>query len=521
MKDVLLGYEIPTGAPVRIPIRHMVVTGQTQAAGKTTALEALIARSGVRAVCFVTKRGEGSFTGARRIDPYFREQADWQFVCSLLEASRGERMKYERPWIIRMSKGATTLAQVHQNVRKALVKARGANEGAYICLDAYLEIVVPQIAGVVWATSVALGAGVNAMDLTALAGEMQHLVIRSTIEWVLHREENTVVVVPEAWKFIPQGRGTPVKLAAESYIRQGAGLKNYLWLDSQDIAGVDKTILKNVPVWVLGVQRESNEIKRTLDQIPANIKKPKPEQIATLGLGEFFACWESSVVKTFVQPAWMAEVVAIAIAKGQLKVSDASRPTPVKEQPVSKQDETTSEERIVAAVVKALASMSPPTMPPKLPAPPRPPTEPYEGKAPARSVESERGEYVIPVEKFPTDLHEDIYQKFRARMIAEAPAIIRLLVDQPEIEIKIERRTIETDQTSMMGMLATLLHEGYFDTVRKSGAAHKETQRRWGYGGAPIRTHEKLGELVSMGFVTKEADGYLAVAGIRGRIRTS
>jgi hypothetical protein len=108
--------------------------------------------------------------------------------------------------------------------------------------------------------------------------------------------------VPEAWKFIPQGRGTPVKLAAESFIRQAAGLGNYLWLDSQDIAGVEKIILKSVPVWMLGVQRESNEIKRTLAQIPAGIKKPKPAQIATLGLGQFFVCYGTHTIKVYVQP---------------------------------------------------------------------------------------------------------------------------------------------------------------------------------------------------------------------------
>jgi hypothetical protein len=42
----------------------MVVTGQTQEAGKTTTLEALISRRAPR-VAFVTKRGEGAFEGAR------------------------------------------------------------------------------------------------------------------------------------------------------------------------------------------------------------------------------------------------------------------------------------------------------------------------------------------------------------------------------------------------------------------------------------------------------------------------
>ena len=63
----------------------MCVAGQTQEAGKTTALEGMITRAGLAAVTFITKRGEGSFQGARRIKPYFREQADWQFVASILE----------------------------------------------------------------------------------------------------------------------------------------------------------------------------------------------------------------------------------------------------------------------------------------------------------------------------------------------------------------------------------------------------------------------------------------------------
>jgi hypothetical protein len=153
--------------------------------------------------------------------------------------------------------------------------AKGLAGDVYLTLDAYLEAVVPQIARVRWAPRVELAAGVNAMDLTGLSTEMQHLVIKSTIDWVLEREDDTVVVVPEAWKFIPQGRGTPVKLAAEAFIRQGAALKNYLWLDSQDLGGIEKEILRSVPLWILGVQREANEIKRTLDNIPAGIAKPK------------------------------------------------------------------------------------------------------------------------------------------------------------------------------------------------------------------------------------------------------
>src|SRR5688572_6117217 len=127
MKTIHLGFEVGSGDAVAIPLRHMAVAGQTQDAGKTTTLEALITRSGLRAVTFITKPGEGSFVNARRVAPYFREQTDWQFVASILEASRGEKLKIERAFIIRASKGARTLHDVQQNVRKAILdpKTRG------------------------------------------------------------------------------------------------------------------------------------------------------------------------------------------------------------------------------------------------------------------------------------------------------------------------------------------------------------------------------------------------------------
>jgi hypothetical protein len=325
-RNIVLGFEIgdPNTPVVEIPLKHMAVTGQTQEAGKTTALEGLIARAGLKAVTFITKRGEASFVGARRIDPYFREQADWQFVASILEASRGEKLKFERAWIIRASKGASTLADVQRNVRKAMETAKGMSADVYLTLDAYLDVVVPEIAKIKWAPGVDLRDGVNVIDMTGLSIEMQHLVIRSTLRWVLNREKNTVVVVPEAWKFIPQGRGTPVKLAAEEFIRQAAAMGNYLWLDSQDLGGIEKQILRSVPVWILGVQRETNEIKRTLDNIPAGFTKPKPADIATLELGQFYACWGRHAVKTYAQPAWLSDREAMQVAAGEVPI-DAIR----------------------------------------------------------------------------------------------------------------------------------------------------------------------------------------------------
>ncbi len=334
---VLLGFEVGSGRPVDLQVHHLVITGLTQLAGKTTTLEALIARSGRRAIAFRTKRGEIGFDSGRRIRPFFRERSDWQYVQALLEATMRERMKFERSWIIKVTKGAHNLRDVHRHVREELETARGLSEGVYTNLNAYLELILPQIEAADFAKRLALGRkGLHIMDLEGLSAEMQALVIQSTMDRVMDAHEDVIVIVPEAWNFIPQRRGNPVKWAAERFIRQGATLRNYLWLDSQDIAGVDKSILKSVDVWILGRQREFNEVKRTIAQLPVPAsRRPKPEEIMGLQVGHFFATIGDDIVKVYVQPEWLSEQKARDVALGKETVHVprkriTSRPKPKK-----------------------------------------------------------------------------------------------------------------------------------------------------------------------------------------------
>lgn len=329
-----LGFEVGTGNPVAIPLRHTGVTGQTQQSGKTTTLEGLITRSGLRAVAFVTKRGESSFHVMRPIAPYFRERTDWQFVQSILEATMSERLKFQRAWIMRLCRSEhtkkesweapKTLADVQRNVGTALETARGINQSVYTELDEYLSMVIPQIERLPYSSRLELQAGVNVMDLTPYDFPLQALVVRSAIEWIHGQEHNTITVIPEAWKFTPKQRNTPVRLAAEELIREGGALKNFIWIDSQDLAGVADVLVRQIGVWILGVQRAKHEIERTLDNIPDDIHpRPKKSDIMRLERGQFIACWEGSMFKVYVQPAWMTEAHAQAIARGEEDVDSA------------------------------------------------------------------------------------------------------------------------------------------------------------------------------------------------------
>ncbi|MFQ6077510.1 MAG: hypothetical protein ACE5Z5_15505, partial [Candidatus Bathyarchaeia archaeon] len=332
-EQILLGYEVGTGEPVSMPLRHLVICGMTQLSGKTTTLEALIHRSELRAVAFKTKRGEVGFTSYHTIPPYFVEKSDWQYVSSLLEATLRERMKFERSWIMKACKGAKNLKDVYENVRTLKENARRGSlaESVYTCLEEYLKLVLPQIERFKFSDRLELEEGVNVMDLVDMSLEMRSLVIRSVMEHVIEELSNVIIIIPEAWEYIPQRRNNPVKVYAETFSRKGASVGNYLWVDSQDIAGIDKTPLRQCDVWILGRQKDAREVERTREEIFKNT--PSAEEIMTLPLGHFYACIGDEVKLVYVQPSWLAPDVARKVALGEIRPEDVKKPILVVDDP--------------------------------------------------------------------------------------------------------------------------------------------------------------------------------------------
>jgi hypothetical protein len=503
-----LGFEVGTGEPVAIPLRHLAVTGQTNESGKTTTLEALVVRSGSTALAFVTKRGEGAFEQGHRVQPYFRDRADWQFVTSIIDATLQEKNKFLRPWIMRICRTTQTLADVHAAVRKALVKAKGIHEGVYTQLDAYLDLIVPEIRRFPLAARLELGVGLHVMDVSQRPTPMQMLFVQSALDWVNAEARDTIVVIPEAWEFVPEAKSSPVKASAIALVRKGAAVGNRIWLDSQDMAGVDKTLLRGCAVWLIGVQREANEIKRNLANIPHGVKKPTADQVALLKRGQFYACWAEHAIKTYVQPVWMSGPEAQAIAQG-----DRTAPAPPKRQESTVTEQEAQELReknqqlqrevndlrgelrdVLARLKKAESSND------KVPA-----------SAPVP-------EHHVTGPPLPGREDEDaLYQRIRDRLAQEAPALLRVLVTKPEIEVEVTRQTVTADGSSWIGWTARLIADGFFDQPRKSGAVWKEATRR-GATGVGARADEACKKLLAEGFLTKEEDGYVAVKGMKVNI---
>ena len=514
-----------TGAPVAIPIGHMAVTGQSQQSGKTTTLEALISRSGLRAVAFVTKRGEGSFTDGLMIPPYFSERSDWQFVEAILESTMRQRLKFERAWIVRATKGAHSLADVQRNVRRLQEQSkRSMDADIYMLLGEYLDLVVPLLANLPAADKVNLVRGLNVMDLAAYPAQLQALVIQSVLAWIYQHETDVIAVIPEAWEFVPQKRGSPVKLAAVDLIRKGAGLHDFIWLDSQDIAGVEKEIVRQASVWLLGVQREANEVRRTLAHIPAGVKKPKPEDIAGLGIGQFWACWHGHAVKTYVQPAWLAPAVAQAVAMGA-----APPRRPPAEKPI-----WPGHPHVDEAIRAGRAAPRPPLKTgdvvggtPRWGGPPVVTFAELDRRLDAqekgdddmgKDVEAKLDQLIklmtaqqhhqpapsridtAHAATSPGADEEALYQRIKSRLMKEAPALIKLATFKPEIEVTVERQVIELDGSTLRGRLAKLIAEGFFDTGKANRDAVKELART-GKTAHDSNVLKEIRELISMRFL--------------------
>ena len=502
-QDVFVGYEIGTKRPVSVPIAHMVVVGQTQASGKTTALDAMARRAsfvhGKRALAFITKRGESAFqrhnSQAGRtvsVKPFFKDHVDWQSVSALFDSLLQEKNRFLRSWIIKACRNAKTLEDVHSNIKTALKTARGINEGVYTQLDAYMALLIPEVKRARGEST--LGpftpspGVVSVINMAAASPTMHGLYLLSAIDNVNQYLSNTIVIIPEAWEAIPEHRNAPAKMAAIALARKGAAIGNFLWVDAQDTAAISKEVLRGCGVWLIGVQREANEIKRNLSNIPEGIRRPRPGDIARLRRGQFFVCWKDMCVRTYVQPEWLDAHAAELIA---LRDEDA----PPRMVTQDEEDETVNQTQQIKELAEKLAAAEAELALMRMRADTRP------RAVHATSLDNPGPRIPVISRPAPEPSAVVTYEEFRDRLLEELPGsatLLKILASQPELMIETEKTVISVRESSPEGRIGLLIRDGFFDAPKNGYVVFKELKAR-GVKVARATAYQWCNRLVSLG----------------------
>lgn len=284
-----------------------------------------------------------------------------------------------------------------------------------------------------------------------------------------------------------------MKRACEEIFRKGAGLGNFIWLDSQDIAAIWKDALRAVTVWILGVQREVHEVKRTLAHVPIDNPKPKPSQIMQLEIGQFYVTHGRQLKLVYVQPSWMTEHQASLVATG--KYMGIIKPPKREEEDMGEIERLREENKQLRDRIAELEKSVSATKPAYLQQP--------------------------DVIALPTVAPQGNSHSVFSGSVPDESPVMSLTKGMPEIDVTVRRYTLTLSDEDDMGRIAQMLTEGFFDNPKKIEHINSEFRARgWLAGtGRPRPQNLNMAKLAEQGFIRIVGTGsYQSVPGMKVRI---
>lgn len=150
----------------------------------------------------------------------------------------------------------------------------------------------------------------------------QQLIVRSVLILLLSDQslEKTLLVLDESHKWSSQKYASICKQPLSEFVSEGRSQDKFVWLSDQALTKVDKEPLKNIKVWVVGQQMESNEVEDARETVNSITDlNVKDSDIKTLKVGNFILVdgLHGKVERVYLQPYNVPDGCAVKIAQGE------------------------------------------------------------------------------------------------------------------------------------------------------------------------------------------------------------
>jgi len=477
----------------------MAIIGQTQYSGKTTLLKRLAqwaAQLGYKILIFDTKSTEPDYEGFGTTIPVCLRQPNDSFVIiGLLESIFKRKLTQYYATLDRIVEGAKDM----NDMIKAAGELEAATKNSWLkdaarTLQRLLARLRDETTTIKTVPTLQLVDGINRMDIHQLSDEAQWLVVKNCFEDALHvYKGKLIIILDEAYRFIPQGYNTPATRAIMLVTTQGAKTGLFVWIATQFLAVTDKDPLKACAVKFLGTQDQTLEVRHTLDLIPEARGKITRETMMRMKVGHWFLVRKtpSDVKLVYAAPVWLPWNIAVQVAQGAFDPkSDAVQQYSRRSLAVSVRPEAAVDDaknRLIAQLESRIAQMG---------------NKIQEDTVTIQSLKQE-ADWAKRVRSALTPLLGQSDGPSGQFLGGPSPLSVESTVTEMTI-VRSHEPLVVTDKT-LQGVLAIIYSEDFFSAWRRSDEVQKRLiAKGWGKDQAAV---EQLKKLAARGFLEVKQKG--------------
>jgi hypothetical protein len=515
MTDFL--FAVPSGEPITIEPFHYAIIGQTQFSGKTTLIKRLAdwaAGQGFSILVFDTKETEADYEGfGKDVSVVLRETTDSFVLIGLLESMFKRKLTPYYATLSRLTESAKGFDDIISRAKQLEASTRSSwlRDACRVLYD-LLERLKAETSKVETVQQLKLYPGINRMCINDFSLEAQQLIVKNAFEDALRiYKRNLILVIDEAFKFLPQGYSSAATRAVMNVITQGAKTGLYVWIATQFLAVTDKDPLKACAVKFLGTQDHITEVKHTLDLIPEARGKFTADDIMKLKLGHWILVRKRPpfVGVVYSLPVGVPENVGRQVAQGKLTpehVRDSFLKPKLKVLEVN--DDLVWKERFEELEKKHKQLLEQfeyvKSENAKLKAE-------LEDKTKTNSYLAEQ---IAKFETFRQALF-DLLPKPEAATTSAVPSDVTVQYIIPTLTVQVVRKPLVLNTDNAQGRLALLYSEGFFDEEERTVSSVQDEMIRRGWPRDP-RLSSFLDEMCSWGYLRKRrTDRWLYKAAIK------